>query len=179
MVPRSLFRKHKPTSFHGAEDDEEVEAAISAEQGKRGQKIEPYGFDMEKLNGFKYRTSSALKVVTAGAIRQARVSELRQELLKSEKLKRHLEENPDDAKYLRHDTETRAARSQPHLKHVPDYLMPAGKSGKTSWGAKGFGKLSESRARKARDPSQAKGKRQTTSRGSKSDPLKTFNAKGR
>ncbi|KAI9672778.1 MAG: ATP-dependent DNA/RNA helicase [Alyxoria varia] len=179
VIPHSLFRKHKPTSFHGTENDEEVEAAISAEQGKRGQRIEPYGFDMEKLNGFKYRVSSALKVVSPGAIRQARVSELRQELLKSEKLKRHLEENPDDAKYLRHDTETRAARSQPHLKHVPDYLMPNGKSGKASWGATGFGRLSENRIRKTGDGSKVKGKRQKTSRGSKSGPLKTFNAEGR
>jgi ATP-dependent RNA helicase DDX56/DBP9 len=90
-------------------------------------------------------------------------------------------------RHLRHDGELRAARIQAHLKHVPDYLMPAkGKKGLTSEeiGFVGFRKTRENRIRKARE-NRAKGRggrggvkgRGLGVRGrGKVDPLKTFNA---
>lgn len=180
-VPAELYRKHKPTSIATAEHDEEVLAKITRQQSRKDKEIKPYHFDMKQVDAFRYRMSDALRAVTRLAIREARTRELRQELLKSEKLKRHFEENPGDLHHLRHDGELRAARVQPHLKHVPDYLMPSnGKKG-IAGGDIGFvsiGKTSENRIRKARMHNRMKG-RGRNAVGKKLDPLKTFNAKGR
>lgn len=36
----------------------------------------------------------------------------------------HFEDNPLDLEYLRHDKPLHPTRIQPHMKHVPKYLMP-------------------------------------------------------
>jgi ATP-dependent RNA helicase DDX56/DBP9 len=181
VVPAPLYRKHKPTSFPTAAHDEEVLAKIMKHQSKTGKEVKPYQFDMAQVDAFRYRMSDALRAVTPLAIREARTRELRTELINSEKLKRHFEENPDDLHHLRHDGELHAARVQPHLKYVPGYLMPGG--GKQSIGAKeigfvGLAKTSENRVRKARMANRAKGRGKRPG-GRGSDPLKTFNARGR
>ena len=181
VVPAELYRKHKPTSIATAEHDEEVLAKIIKQQSKEGKVVKPYHFDMKQLDAFRYRLSDALRAVTRLAIREARTRELRQELLKSEKLKRHFEENPRDLHHLRHDGELRAARVQPHLKHVPEYLMPSNGTKGIARGDVGFvgmGKTNENRIRKARMHNRMKG-RGRNAIGKKLDPLKTFNAKGR
>jgi ATP-dependent RNA helicase DDX56/DBP9 len=176
VIPKDQYRKHKPTTIASAEHDEEILAKIKERQKKRGQKVMPYAFDMKKLDGFRYRLGDALRAVTSGAIREARLRELRQELIKSEKLKRHFEENPDDLRHLRHDGELRAARVQPHLKHVPEYLLPGGS--KTALqgdvGFVGIGKDSENRVRKARAVKRRMGKKPPPR---KANPLQTFKSK--
>ena len=181
VVPAHLYRKHKPTTFPTAEHDEEVLKKINFHQQQKGKQVKPYHFDMKQVDAFRYRMNDALKAVTRIAIREARTRELRQELLKSEKLKRHFEENPEDLRHLRHDGELRAARIQPHLRHVPDYLMPS--NGKQGIAGQDIGfvslrKTTDNRIRRARMQNRMKGKgKKATVR--KSDPLKTFNAKGR
>ncbi|NXL73460.1 DDX56 helicase, partial [Leptocoma aspasia] len=64
----------------------------------------------------------AMRAVTKQAVREARLRELRQELLNSEKLKVYFEDNPRDLQALRHDRPLHPASVQPHLGHVPDYL---------------------------------------------------------
>lgn len=181
VVPAHLYKKHKPTTFPTAEHDEEVLKKISFHQQKKGKEVKPYHFDMKQVDAFRYRMNDALRAVTRIAIREARTRELRQELLKSEKLKRHFEENPEDLHHLRHDGELRAARIQPHLRHVPDYLMPSnGKQGIAGQdiGFVGLRKTTDNRIRRARMQNRMKGKgKKATVR--KADPLKTFNAKGR
>lgn len=180
VIPKELYRRHKPTSFPTAEHDEDVLAKIIKHQEKKGHTVQPYHFNMKRLDGFRYRLADALRAVTRIAIREARVRELRQELLKSEKLKRHFEENPSDLHHLRHDGELRAARVQPHLKHVPDYLLPNGsKKAIADVGFVSIGKTSENRIRKARMHNKAHRKGRKVSIGRNADPLKTFNAKGR
>ncbi|KAL8774281.1 MAG: hypothetical protein Q9209_001032 [Squamulea sp. 1 TL-2023] len=181
VVPSAQYLKHKPTSTPSAEHDEKVLAKIVRHQGERGNDVKPYEFDMKQVDAFRYRVNDALRAVTQIAIREARTRELRQELLKSEKLKRHFEENPEDLQHLRHDGELRAARLQPHLKHIPDYLMPSnGRRGLAGAdiGFVGFCKESENRIRKARMHKRTFGKGKKPAN-KKLDPLKTFNAKGR
>ncbi|KAL8786392.1 MAG: hypothetical protein Q9213_002808 [Squamulea squamosa] len=181
VVPSAQYLKHKPTSTTSAKHDEEILAKIVRHQGKRGNDVKPYEFDMKQVDAFRYRVNDALRAVTQIAIREARTRELRQELLKSERLKRHFEENPEDLQHLRHDGELRAARLQPHLKHIPDYLMPSnGKRGLASAdiGFVGFRKESENRIRKARMHKRTFGKGKKPAN-RKLDPLKTFNARGR
>ena len=181
VIPLDQYRKHKPTSFPSTQHDEKILAEITEQQEALGKELKPYHFDMSQVDAFRYRMNDALRAVTQVAIREARTRELRQELLKSEKLKRHFEENPDDLRHLRHDGELRAARIQPHLKHVPDYLMPRnGKEGIVvkDAGFVGIGKVEHNRIRKARAFNKARGKGGKMP-GKSLDPLKTFNAKGR
>lgn len=179
VVPSEQFGKHKPTSFPTAKYDESVLGKIVKKQSKLGHEVKPYHFEMKQVDAFRYRMSDALRAVTRLAVQEARAREIRQELIKSEKLKRHFEENPEELRQLRHDGELRAARIQPHLKHVPDYLMPAkGRKGISSEdiGYVGLRKNSDNRIRKARDRNRNKGKGRRP--GGRVDPLKTFN-KGR
>ena len=181
--------------------DETILEATTAAQKKKGQKLQPYDLDMKKLEGFGYRVGSALKAVSPGAVRQARIAELKGELLKSEKLKRHLEENPKDARWLRHDLGVSGGvgvRSGKELRDVPRYLLPkgrvegmngddAGPTGGDGPSARGLGlgfvgirKTSENRIRKNRERNKARGRTMKAKRtAGKEDPLKTFNAKGR
>ncbi|KAI9887148.1 MAG: ATP-dependent DNA/RNA helicase [Watsoniomyces obsoletus] len=124
VIPRELYRKHKSTSIPSTKNDETVLEQIMADQREKGKEVTPYQFDMKQVIAFRYRMEDALRAVTGLAVREARAREIRQELLKSEKLKRHFEENPSDLHHLRHDTESRSARIQSHLKHIPDYLLP-------------------------------------------------------
>ncbi|KAJ9625786.1 ATP-dependent DNA/RNA helicase [Taxawa tesnikishii (nom. ined.)] len=181
VIPKELYRKHKPTSIPSAEHDEEVLAKIVKHQEKKGQQVQPYDFDMKRLEGFRYRMGDALRSVTRLAVREARTRELREELLKSEKLQRHFAENPTELQHLRHDQESKAVRVQPHMKHVPDYLLPGG--GKQNiaegdGGFVGFGKTSENRIRKARMHNRMKGKGKKPA-ARRADPLKTLSAKRR
>ena len=181
VVPAEQYRKHKPTTLISAQHDEEVLGKIMNFQRKKGKEMQDYHFDMKQVESFRYRMNDALRAVTRIAVREARTRELRQELLKSEKLKRHFEENPEDLHHLRHDGELRAARIQPHLRHIPEYLMPSnGKKGIAGEdiGFVGLRKTTDNRVRKARMQNRMK-RTGTKPRGRKSDPLKSFNAKGR
>lgn len=88
VVPKDLFRKHMPTSIQSAENDEKVLARITRQQAKKGKDIKPYSFNTKQVEAFRYRMNDALRAVTKVAVREARTRELRQELLKSDKLKR-------------------------------------------------------------------------------------------
>lgn len=181
VIPTGFYRKHKPTSVDSAKEDEKVLSKIMKHQTKKGKEVKPYNFDMKQVEAFRYRMGDMLRAVTSVAVREARTRELRQELMKSEKLKRHFEENPGDLHHLRHDGELRPARVQSHLKHVPEYLLP--KEGRKAIaggniGFVGMNKPSENRIRKARAANKAKGRGKRAG-GRKSDPLKTFKAKSR
>jgi ATP-dependent RNA helicase DDX56/DBP9 len=39
-------------------------------------------------------------------------------------LQAHFEDNPLDLEYLRHDKPLHPTRVQPHMKHIPKYLLP-------------------------------------------------------
>ncbi|KAI5462878.1 P-loop containing nucleoside triphosphate hydrolase protein [Mariannaea sp. PMI_226] len=171
VVPKEMYRKHLPTSTPASEKDEKVLAKITRQQLKRGKEVKPYNFNMKQVDPFRYRMNDALRAVTKVAVREARTRELRQELLKSEKLKRYFEENPTELTHLRHDGELRTARQQAHLKHIPEYLLP--KDGKQALTTDvGFVPLRKDR--KTRGHKKGKGFK-VGSR--KRDPLKTFKAR--
>ncbi|KAF1988833.1 ATP-dependent RNA helicase DBP9 [Aulographum hederae CBS 113979] len=181
VIPANLYHKHKPTTFPTTKHDEEVLAKIEKSQAKKGLTVKPYHFDMKKLDGFRYRMVDALRAVTSMAVKNARIRELRQELIKSEKLKRHFEENPEELQHLRHDGELRSARIQHHLKHVPDYLLPGGAGKKPEdVGFVAFAKDERqgNRIRKARMANRGKGRGKKVL-GRKGNPLQTFKGKGK
>ncbi|KAI0187725.1 ATP-dependent RNA helicase dbp9 [Xylaria flabelliformis] len=174
VVPSDKFRKHIPTSIPSAENDEKTLSKIKKQQAASGKELKPWHFDWKTLEGFRYRVNDALRAVTKVAVREARMREIRQELLKSDKLQRRFEENPAELHALRHDGQLRSARTQPHLKDVPDYLLPEGKKKLTASDV-GFVPMrkTDGKNRKGRG-FKGKGKR---SGGRKIDPLRSFKAR--
>ena len=87
VLPASEYGKHKavggvPSTMH----DEDVWGRIArAQQGR----VREYAFDKKQVEAFRYRMEDALRAVTRYAIREARLKEIKQELLTSEKLKVH------------------------------------------------------------------------------------------
>lgn len=90
VVPKDQYRKHMPTTIASAEKDEKILGRITRQQAKKGKEIKPYNFNPEQVDAFRYRMNDALRAVTKVAVREARTREIRQELLKSEKLKRYV-----------------------------------------------------------------------------------------
>lgn len=97
---------------------------IEVDQTQRGSVPKEYKFDMTQVEGFRYRMEDGLRSVTKAAIREARIKEIKNEILNSSKLKAHFEENPNDLMFLKHDKPLHPTRIQPHMKHVPSYLIP-------------------------------------------------------
>ncbi|GAA6010777.1 hypothetical protein JCM10207_005837 [Rhodosporidiobolus poonsookiae] len=126
IVPRELWGKQKKNdvSLETARYDEKVWARVEKAQKAKGGEVKEYKFDMKQVEGFRYRMEDGLRAVTKAAVREARVKEIKNEVLNSEKLKAHFEDNPRDLAYLRHDKTLHPSRVQSHLKHVPAYLMP-------------------------------------------------------
>ncbi|KAJ6592317.1 DEAD-domain-containing protein [Mycena vulgaris] len=112
------------TAKEAARSDEAVFARIEREQGARGSKVQEYHFDMKQVEAFRYRMEDALRSVTRSAVREARVAQLKTEILNSDKLKAHFEDNPLDLEFLRHDKPLHPTRVQAHMRHVPKYLLP-------------------------------------------------------
>ncbi|KAG7347437.1 helicase domain protein [Nitzschia inconspicua] len=87
----------------------------------------PLDFDLREIEGFRYRVEDVARAVTKSSVKEARAAELRAEILNSDRLQSHFEENPTDLQLLRHDRlATHVTRVQDHLKHVPKYLLPRG-----------------------------------------------------
>jgi len=94
----------------------------------------PLPFDVAEVEPFRYRVEDQVRSVTDRAIKDARLEELRREVLASAALRGHFEDNPRDLAVLQHDAPLAGAggkrgvraRAGPkgHLKHVPDYLLP-------------------------------------------------------
>lgn len=191
IIPKDKYRKHKSTTFAACENDEEILTKVEKHQ-EEGQKLENYNFDMKRLEPFRYRFGDALRSVTRIAIREARIKEIRLELSKSQKLSRYVcllpntvrrilltfsqfEENPEALTHLRHDqTLNHPARIQPHLKHVPDYLLPGGRKPEDV----GFVGLNMPRLDRNKFV-KGRGRKVVRGRNGKVDPLQTFNARGK
>ncbi|CCM00759.1 uncharacterized protein FIBRA_02799 [Fibroporia radiculosa] len=144
VIPRDQWGRNKVVgSVESSKEDEKVFARVEREQAARGSQVKEYSFDMKQVEAFRYRMEDALRSVTRSAIKEARIKELKSEILNSDKLKvttllllfskamliaygiqAHFEDNPNDLEYLRHDKPLHPTRVQPHMKHVPKYLLP-------------------------------------------------------
>lgn len=177
IIPPSEYGKSKHASLSSTKNDTKVLARIRTRLADAGRKeMTQYHFDTKQLEAFRYRMTDALRAVTKSAVHQARTQELRKEILTSEKLKRHFEDNPGELEGLRHDEDMHVVRRQAHLKYVPEYLLPGGgkKEGK-GLGFIGYRKEEGNRIRKAR--LQARQKKKFGGKGGKPkkrDPLKSF-----
>lgn len=88
VVPEAEWGKNKVVGgVDSTKHDEKVFAKIETEQAARGSKMKEYQFDMKQVEAFRYRMEDALRSVTRSAIREARIKELKNEILNSDKLK--------------------------------------------------------------------------------------------
>ncbi|KAI6149359.1 P-loop containing nucleoside triphosphate hydrolase protein [Pisolithus tinctorius] len=125
IIPQSEWGKHKVVGgVESTREDERIWERIEKGEKAKGRQIQEYKFNMDQVDAFRYRMDDALRSVTKNAIKEARIKELKTELLNSEKLKAHFEDNPLDLEYLRHDKPLHPMRIQSHMKHVPKYLLP-------------------------------------------------------
>ncbi|XP_020591547.1 DEAD-box ATP-dependent RNA helicase 16 [Phalaenopsis equestris] len=123
------------------------------------------------VESLRYRAEDVVKSVTRFAVRESRAQDLRNEILNSEKLKAHFEENPRDLDLLKHDKLLSKNAPPAHLRDVPEYLLDpatqeASKTVKLSRAAMGIDN-------RKRHTAFNKGFRKSK------DPLKSFTAEGR
>uniref|UniRef100_A0A1B6GXX6 RNA helicase n=1 Tax=Cuerna arida TaxID=1464854 RepID=A0A1B6GXX6_9HEMI len=102
-----------------------VEEHLKSDLSHTGSLFKTYHFNLEEVEGFRYRAKDAWRSVTRIAVREARLKEIKEEMLNNDRLKGFFEENSTDFKALRHDRALHTVKFQPHLAHVPDYLVPS------------------------------------------------------
>ena len=84
----------------------------------------PLPFNIAEIEGFRYRVEDVLQSVTDGQIKEARLTELRREILASQALRAHFEDNPRDLAVLQHEKALNPQKVKTHLRAVPTYLLP-------------------------------------------------------
>ncbi|GJX84173.1 DEAD-box ATP-dependent RNA helicase 16 [Tanacetum coccineum] len=119
----------------------------------------------------RYRAEDVARSVTKIAVKEARAQDLRNEILNSEKLKAHFQENPRDLDLLKHDKLLSKKAPATHLREVPEYLLDpmtqqASKFVKLTRAA--MGRTNNNNNRGSRGRSKKAG-----------DPLKTFSAQAK
>ncbi|CAF0791865.1 unnamed protein product [Brachionus calyciflorus] len=132
--------------------------------------FKPFKFKMDEIEGFRYRARDVIRSITTIAIKEARIKEIKNELLNSEKLKSYFEENPREAQILRHDKELNVTKLDEHLRNVPDYIIPPSLRGIQLKNL--TNKKNKNKNKKRMTNSQKK------YRANKSDPLRSFNFAG-
>ena len=83
----------------------------------------------EAVEALRYRAEDAARAVGKTAVKEARVRELKQELLNSERLASHFEDNAEDLALLKHDTSLAKHPDAKHLSHLPGYLRGSKRRG--------------------------------------------------
>lgn len=175
IIPPHEHGKSKHSSLSTSKNDTKVLTRIRSLLAAAGRReLNQYTFDPKQVEAFRYRMTDALRAVTRVAVHQARAQEIRKEMLASEKLKRHFEDNPGELEGLRHDGDALVVRRQAHLKYIPDYLLPGGIKVTKDLGFIGYRKEGDNRIRKARLQARHKGKGGKFGNKPKRDPLKSF-----
>lgn len=106
VVPKKQWgtqmQKGLETSLKSAKRDQKIWKRIEKDQkinyGVPDDQIKEYVFDMKQVEGFRYRMEDGLRSVTRAYVREARIKEIKNEVLNSDKLKvslLHTEETSD------------------------------------------------------------------------------------
>jgi len=121
----------------------------------------PYKYDEKLVDGLRYRVEDVVNGVAKRDIAEARVREVRAELLNSEKLRTHFEDNPAELQALRaHNAPLLNAAIKPQLRYLPSYLLPQarGALSETVLGKASMRKGSSVKRRERRQKGRGKGK---------------------
>ncbi|KAF3626914.1 DEAD-box ATP-dependent RNA helicase 16 [Capsicum annuum] len=148
---------------------EEVKSLLGENEDKVSQFIAPFPLlSKNAVEALRYRAEDVARSVTKIAVRESRAQDLRNEILNSQKLKAHFQDNPKDLDLLKHDKMLSKKAPSPHLRDVPDYLLDP-----TTQEASKIVKLARA-AMGNTNPSRGKGSKGRFKRSR--DPLKTFSA---
>ncbi len=107
--------------------EEDLKESYNYKEKRTGQPFvlfKPFKFKMDEIEGFRYRARDVLRSITSIAIKEARIKEIKNELLNSEKLRTYFEDNPNEEDVLRHDKPLNVTKLDEHLRNVPDYIIP-------------------------------------------------------
>ncbi|CAD6265196.1 unnamed protein product [Miscanthus lutarioriparius] len=77
----------------------------------------------DAVESLRYRAQDVARSVRTRDIQEARRQDIKNEILNSEKLKSHFEENPRDLDLLKHDKLLSNKEIPAHLRDAPDYLI--------------------------------------------------------
>ena len=114
------------------------------------------------IEGFRYRVQDVLSTISLLQIKEARLKEVKIEILNSEKLKSHFEDHEHEANLLRCDLKSVSKAAKTGLAVLPNYLMPTTSKAVPTLTQGGYSIRAHEKANKKRKSS------------SRSDPLKTF-----
>ncbi|KAK4477435.1 hypothetical protein RD792_016656 [Penstemon davidsonii] len=148
---------------------EEIKSLMGENDTEESKFIAPFPLlSKNAVESLRYRAEDVARSVTKIAVRESRAQDLRNEILNSEKLKAHFQDNPKDLDLLKHDKTLSKKAPASHLRDVPEYLLDpttqeASKIVKLARAAMGY---SNSNRRKV---FKGKSKRNR-------NPLKTFSA---
>ncbi|EDQ93088.1 uncharacterized protein MONBRDRAFT_19343 [Monosiga brevicollis MX1] len=152
-----------------AQEQEEAETAKPNSEAS-AHRLVAYSIDKRVLDKIRYRVEDVLSMVSRNAIKKARRAEIENEILNSEKLQAHFEDNPKDLEVLRHDRNLQQRdQHMHHLKHLPAYIkqgvsVPAIQSGANDKNGRAGGANGKRRPNKNNKSSKRR----------KDDPLKAL-----
>lgn len=86
--------------------------------------LDHFPLNSEDLEPFRYRVENTLRAVTKRAIKYAKVTEIKNEILNSKKLKSLLESDTRLLSSLRHDSSLTSVKVESNISHIPKYLLP-------------------------------------------------------
>ena len=124
-----LVEGYKNAASKG-DEEEDVDGDDREEKKKEEDNfLKPFDrLPKEAIEALRYRAEDTLRAISKSAVKDARLRELRVELLNSERLASHFEENPDDLNLLRHDSSiSKRDDTNKYLSHLPAYLRNASK----------------------------------------------------
>ncbi|KAJ3697942.1 hypothetical protein LUZ61_001647 [Rhynchospora tenuis] len=151
---------------------EEIKSVLEADKKELPEIITPFPLlKQNAVESLRYRAQDVARSVTTRDVQDARRQDLKNEILNSEKLKAHFEENPRDLDLLKHDKILTNKVIPAHLKEIPEYLVDpttkeASKAVKLTRAAMGI----DTGPKRKHRPAFRKGSGKT------SDPLRTFSA---
>ncbi|KAG6423507.1 hypothetical protein SASPL_113905 [Salvia splendens] len=105
---------------------EEIKSILGENDADDSKYIAPFPLlSKNAVESLRYRTEDVSRSITKLAVRESRAQDLRNEILNSEKLKAHFQDNPTDLDLLKHDKVLSKKEPAAHLRDVPEYLLDA------------------------------------------------------
>ncbi|KAL6498176.1 DEAD-box ATP-dependent RNA helicase 16 [Orobanche gracilis] len=103
---------------------EEIKSLLGENDSGDSKYIAPFPLlSKNAVESLRYRAEDVARSVTKVAVRESRAQDLRNEILNSEKLKAHFQDNPKDLDLLKHDKVLSKKEPAPHLRDLPGYLL--------------------------------------------------------
>ncbi|CAI9111230.1 OLC1v1011404C1 [Oldenlandia corymbosa var. corymbosa] len=103
---------------------EDVKEIMAENESEDSNFIAPFPLlSKNAVESLRYRAEDVARSVTKVAVRDARIQDLKNEILNSTKLKDHFQDNPKDLDLLKHEKILSKKDPAPHLRNVPEYLL--------------------------------------------------------